>query len=184
MWISRLAISPILLSALTSCGERPIKAYYMPSESMLPTIQVNDRVITNLQGYAISSPQRRDIVMFNPTEKLQQDGFSDPFMKRIIGLPGEQIALKNGGVYINGKLLQEVYLAKGTQTTADICGVAAPFLSTPQKIPPDAYLVLGDNRDNSYDSRCWGVVPRSSLIGKVTLIFWPPNRFGSLNEKQ
>jgi signal peptidase I len=176
---SLLAISPLALGALTGCGERSVQAYYMPSESMLPTIQVNDRIMTNLKAYVLNSPQRGDIVMFNPTEKLRQNGFSNPFMKRIIGLPGEQVVLKNGGVYINGKLLQEAYLAKDTQTTADMCGVDTPFLATAQKVPSNAYLVLGDNRVHSFDSRCWGMVPRRDLVSKMTLIYWPLNRFGS-----
>jgi signal peptidase I len=106
-WISLLTICPVILGGLTGCGERPIKAYYITSEGMLPTFHVNDRVITNLRAYALSSPQRGDIVLFNPTERLRQDGFSDPFIKRIVGLPGEQVALKNGSVYINQKLLKE-----------------------------------------------------------------------------
>jgi signal peptidase I len=183
--ISLLTICPLILGALTGCGERPIKAYYITSEGMLPTLQVNDRVITDLRAYALSSPQRGDIVVFNPTERLLQDEFSDPFIKRIIGLPGEQVALKNGSVYINGKLLKEPYIAKDDPTMTDVCGpTGVPFLSTPQQVPTGGYLVLGDSRDNSYDSRCWGVVPRSNLIGKVTFIFWPPDRFGSPNEKQ
>jgi signal peptidase I len=184
-WISLLTICPVILGALTGCGERPIKAYYITSEGMLPTFHVNDRIITNPRAYALSLPQRGDIVMFNPTERLRQDGFLNPFIKRIIGLPGEQVALKNGSVYINGKALNEAYIAKDSQTVTDVCGSAGvPFLSTPQQVSAGGYLVLGDNRDNSYDSRCWGVVPRSNLIGKVTLIFWPPDRFGSPNDQQ
>ncbi len=183
-WVSLLTISSLVLGGLAGCGERPVRVYYITSKGMLPTLEVNDRVITNLRAYALSAPQRGDIVAFNPTEKLRQDGFSDPFIKRIIGLPGERVAFKNGSVYINEKLLQETYITKPIQTTVDLCGMDHPFLSTPQKVPPHAYFVLGDDRDNSYDSRCWGVVPRSNLIGQVTLIFWPPDRFGSLDQKQ
>jgi signal peptidase I len=183
-WISFLNICPLILGALTGCGDRPIKAYYIPSEAMLPTFQVNDRIISNQSVYTLSSPQRGDIVVFEPTDILRQDGFQGSFVMRLIGLPGEQVALKHGKVYVNNKPLQEKYLAQETQTIASVCGGSAPFLSTPQQLPPGAYLVLGDNRNNSYDSRCWGLVPRNNISGKVTLIYWPPDRFGSPNEKQ
>lgn len=98
----------------------------------------------------------------------------------MIGLPKEQVELRDGRVYINKKLLQENYLASEQQTFSDICPPDQAYLSKPVIVPPNSYLVLGDNRKNSYDSRCWGIVPKDNIIGKASKIFWPFERIGSL----
>jgi signal peptidase I len=149
---------------------------------MTPTLAVNDRFWVNLTAYTSATPQRGDIVLFNPTEILKRDGYKEAFVSRVIGLPGERISLIDGKVHINGKPLNEPYLAAGTKTEAEPCGANA-WLSQPQTIPPKHYLTLGDNRNNSYDGRCWGLVPSENLVGQATQIFWPLNHSRSLKGK-
>jgi signal peptidase I len=126
---------------------------------------------------------RGDLVVFEPTSVLVRQGFKDAFVKRIVGLPGDQVAITQGKVLINGQSLSEPYLPQNVETAMDMCLSELEFLTTPRKIPPNFYFVLGDNRPNSFDSRCWGLVPKSHLIGKITMIFWPLSRFGSLEIK-
>lgn len=142
---------------------------YIASEAMIPTLQVGDRLLVDKVEYRSKPPQRRDIIVFNPTEALKQQNFKDAFIERIIGLPGESLEVKTGKVYINGQPLQEDYIAEPPEYQHDLV-----------KIPPDAYFVLGDNRNNSYDSHYWGFVPRDHIIGKATKIFWPPKRGGTV----
>lgn len=157
------------------------KSYYIPSGSMLPTLQINDRIIVDKLAYKSKQLERGDIIVFNPTETLEKQNFSDPFINRAIALPGEKVELKEGKVYINDKLLQEKYVEEGQKTVADVCPAVPPaYLSKPVIVPPNSYLTLGDNRRNSYDGRCWGVVPRDRIIGKATKRFWPIDRMGSL----
>ncbi len=153
-----------------------MNTYYI---SMLPTLQPDDRVVLDTDAYRDRPPQRGDIVVFNPTDALKKLAFKQVFVKRIIGLPGEKIAIAKDKVYINGQVLPEPYLAKAVQTNLAPCKMKQPFLAASQTVPLDAYFVLGDNRTNSFDSRCWGMVPRSDLVSKMTLIYWPLNRFGS-----
>lgn len=156
------------------------EARYVPSGSMIQTLQINDRLIINKFDYSFQEPQRGDIIVFNPTETLEKQNFHDAFIKRIIGLPGETVELKSGRVYINGKLLQEKYI-DGQMTNTDVCPAGEPaFLSKPVILPPNSYLVLGDNRQNSYDGRCWGLVPSDRIIGRVATRFWPFERIGTL----
>ena len=91
--------------------------------------------------------------------------------------------MKDGQIYINDRLLEEAYLAEGQSTQVPTqCSpvVEKPYLAEPVMIPEDSYLALGDSRNESYDGRCWGVVPRDYIIGKATKIFWPPQRSGSI----
>jgi signal peptidase I len=90
----------------------------------------------------------------------------------VIGLPGEKIEVKNGTVFVNGQPLAEKYIEEEPQ-----------YDYGPVEVPTNQYLVLGDNRNNSYDSHYWGFVPRDNLIGKAAVRFWPPNRLGSLDPK-
>ncbi|NJR75848.1 MAG: signal peptidase I, partial [Scytonema sp. CRU_2_7] len=111
--------------------------------------------------------------------------YQDAFIKRVIGLPGEKIELKSGKVYINNKpLLENKYLSPAQRTVIDVCTSAPqqPFLSQPVTIPSNSYLVLGDNRNSSYDSRCWGVVPRENIIGRAIIRFWPLNGIGGIDK--
>lgn len=196
-WIEGL--KTIALSAILAFGIRTFvaEARYIPSGSMLPTLQIDDRLIIDKIGYRLQSPKRGDIVVFSPTEGLLQNNprLKDAFIKRVIGLPGEQIELKNGRVYINGRPLSEKYVAadknpsefvkdKGDRqlTKIDVCPPHERFLESPVIVPENSYLVMGDNRNNSYDSRCWGVVPRDRIIGRAIVRFWPLNHLGKLDE--
>lgn len=149
-----------------------IETRYIPSESMLPTLKVNDRLVINKLAYRFYLPQRGDIVVFDPTEALQDQGYRDAFIKRIIGLPGDRIKVIGGQVYVNDKALIESYIQEKPQYQLEEIVV-----------PPKSYLVLGDNRNNSYDSHYWGFVPRKNIIGKATQRFYPFDRIGSLGNR-
>jgi signal peptidase I len=137
---------------------------------MLPTLEVNDRLIIDKVTYDFRTPERGEIVVFQPTVALKEQGFRDAFIKRIVGLPGEQVQVKKGIVFINGKPLAEPYLA------------APPdYEYGPVVVPADHYLVLGDNRNHSFDSHFWGFVPRKNIIGRAAVRFWPPHRIGSIS---
>jgi signal peptidase I len=139
----------------TRCSE-VVASYYMQSGSMLPTLKINDRFIIDKTAYKTQSPQRGDMIMFNPTEQLKREKFKDKFIKRIIGLPGDKIKIQNGKVYINGKPLKENYILEPPQYNHKLVTV-----------PANSYFVLGDNRNNSYDSHYWGFVTRDLIVGKL-----------------
>ncbi|HEY9782673.1 MAG TPA: signal peptidase I [Leptolyngbyaceae cyanobacterium] len=147
------------------------EARWIPSEAMQPSLKKNDRLIIDKLSYRFQNPQGGDIVVFLPTEKIKQENpnLKDAFIKRIIGLPGDKVEVKAGKVYINDRLLQEKYIAEAPQ-----------YQYKSVTVPPNSYFVLGDNRNNSYDSHFWGFVPRENIIGKATKIFWPSQRMGSL----
>jgi signal peptidase I len=159
------------LSAVLAFGIRTFvaEARYIPSGSMLPTLQINDRLIVDKVGYHFRDPQRGDVVVFSPTDALQRQQFHDAFIKRVIGLPGEKVEVKGGRVFINDQPLRENYVADAPQ-----------YQYGPVVVPANSYLVLGDNRNNSYDSHYWGFVPRNKIIGRAVVRFWPPNRIGEI----
>ncbi len=154
------------------------QAFYIPSDSMVPTLKNHDRVIVNKLSYRLHPVHRGDIIVFKtpkgPDGKPIDPGVND-LVKRVIGLPGETIEGRGGHIYINGRVLAEPYLPSGE---APGTGFA------PIKIPPDAYWVMGDNRSNSRDSRffpeAFPFVPKRDIIGRVFLRIWPPNRLGIL----
>ncbi|PMB34110.1 signal peptidase I [Fischerella thermalis CCMEE 5208] len=165
-------VKTIGLSLVLAFGVRTFvaEARYIPSGSMEPTLQINDRLIIDKVSYDFISPQRGDIVVFNPTKTLLSENYHEAFIKRVIGLPKETVKVKNGLVYINGSPLKENYLE------------AKPdYQWGPVIVPNNSYLVLGDNRNNSYDSHYWGFVPHNKIIGRAIVLFYPLNRIGFFN---
>ena len=145
-----------------------VKAYKLPSASMEPTVRRGDRVgVVRFVGSV--EPDRGDIVAFRATRRIAVlCGQSGVYLKRIVGLPGEQIVEQAGHVFVDGVRLAEPYVGPGRRDA----------ISGSWRVPAGTYFVLGDNRRASCDSRVWGAVPRASLIGEVFLTYWPPGRFG------
>jgi signal peptidase I len=152
---------------------------YIPSESMLPTLEIGDRLIVEKLSYYSHLPQRGDIIVFAPPPQLQKQGFQDDqaFIKRVIGLPGDTVEVKNGRVFIDSpgeklhqpQLLTEAYIA------------APPdYLMSPIVVPPGQFFVMGDNRNNSNDSHVWGFLPKANIIGHACFRFWPLERLGGM----
>ncbi|MBP0000001.1 MAG: signal peptidase I [Cyanobacteria bacterium SID2] len=164
------ALKTFGISAVLALGIRTFvaEARYIPSGSMLPTLQINDRLIVDKIGYHFREIHRGDIVVFNPTDALK-DKYKDAFIKRVIGLPGEKVEVYDGRVYIDDEPLAEDYIA-----------TAPDYVYGPVYVPQDQYLVLGDNRNESYDSHYWGFVPEELIIGRAVVRFWPPQRLGQL----
>ena len=156
------------------------KPYRIPSASMEPTLhcakpardcraRVADRVIANRLVYRFHAPRRGDIIVFEaPSQVEGVCGADGAFIKRLVGLPGEKVSMRNGYVFVNGVRLDEPYLRPGDRGDE----------SGEWRVPSAAYFVLGDNRTMSCDSRRWGFVPRSNIIGRADVIYWPPNRAG------
>jgi signal peptidase I len=143
-----------------------VEAFYIPSKSMVPTLKVGDRVLVNKFIYRFSEPERRDIIVFQSVE-----GGGEDLIKRVVGLPGDEIAVRGGRLYVNGEPQKEPYVNK-----------KFPDRSTfaPAKVPKGHYFMMGDNRANSRDSRFFGSVPEKNIEGEAFLRFWPLNRIGSL----
>jgi signal peptidase I len=177
------AVKTVGLSLLLAFGIRSYvaEARYIPSGSMEPTLQINDRLIIEKVSYYFRKPQRGDIVVFNPTKTLRAQGVKDAYIKRVIGVPGDRVALQQGGVYVNGHRLSEDYVYN-KPTSVEFCtpDPESAFLAKPVKIPTGTILVLGDNRTNSLDGRCWGLVAKEDLVGRASFRFWPINRVGPL----
>jgi signal peptidase I len=177
-FIATFVSIPVVLSPILAFTIRHFVAEtrYIPSEAMLPTLKINDRLIINKLDYRFNTPQRGDIVVFSPTNTLRdQYQVKDAFIKRIIGLPGDRVQVNRGKVYINNQQLNENYVNKESLPDQQ----PAPDWD-PQVVPPNSYMVLGDNRNNSLDSRYWGFVPRENIIGKATQRFWPFQQAGAL----
>ena len=133
--------------------------------SMEDTLHQNDRVLVSKLDYRFGSPQRGDIVVFNPPIDS-----SIPYVKRVVAVGGEVVDLRNGKLYVDNKLV-EFPETEGRPTQPQ-----APRITYPFRVPEGQIFVMGDNRTQSSDSRTFGAVPDSNIIGKVILRFWPPDR--------
>jgi signal peptidase I len=168
---------------------------WIPSSSMEPGLQIGDNLIVEKISYRFSQPKRGDIIVFYPPDNVQEldptvwgkftrmIGFftkNEAFIKRIIGTPGDTIhVVPNRGVYINGDLLDEPYqkeVFSGICKSDMICG--------PYTVPTNTYFMMGDNRNNSTDSRYWGVLPKERIVGKAVFRFWPLTRIGIIKSAE
>lgn len=142
----------------------------VPSESMVPTLQVGDRIFVSRDG--LYTPKLGDIVVFEAPPKAIEMVDADPgglFVKRVVGLPGQQVQVHEGKLWLNNTPLEENYV-----------DAFIGYEWGPQVVPPDTYFVLGDNRNASADSHVWGFLPKDSLVGDAYKIYWPLERVRSL----
>jgi len=137
-----------------------VQTFFVPSGSMMPTLQVGDRMLVLKLGYSL---QRGAIVVFRQPPGDVSDTSGDDLVKRVIGLPGETIWSVGNTIYVNGRPLAQPWLPKNDPLGPPI---------TRQKIPKGDYFMMGDNRSDSFDSRDWGPLPRSYIIGRVFLVIW------------
>jgi signal peptidase I len=167
-----------------------VKPYQIPSGSMEPTLNIGQRVLVDRVTYHFSDPDVGDIIVFHPPQGAAGDRCAVPhrnepcpqataenpdtnFIKRIVAGPGDRLSIRNGHPVVNGKQAQEDFI--------NPCG-GGPECDLPKAItiPPNEYFVMGDNRGSSDDSRFWGPVPRSWIIGQAFFTYWPPSRIGIL----
>ena len=186
-WVLTLAVAVGIVLALKAWVVNP---YRIPSSSMEPTLhcarpgngceaRTSDRILANRFIYHFRDPRRGEIVVFNPPAraKVLCPGGGGVYVKRIIGVPGDRWEERSGYVYVDGKRLDEHYVQAARRD--DQTKRLSDILPGVTRIPKDEYLMMGDNRRQSCDSRRWGLVPRSALIGEVFLTYWPLGRVGT-----
>lgn len=187
-------ISIVVVAIVLALGIQAflIKPFRIPSESMVPTLAVGQRVLVDRVTPRFSDPDRGDIVVFNPPTGAEEGTCGDlgnpadrpcpqptsrrsetNFIKRVIAGPGDRVKVIDGRAIVNGRPLSEPYVRPD-----DDC----PICDLPREIeiPPDHYFMMGDNRGASADSREWGPVPEDWIIGKAFFTYWPPPRVGLL----
>ncbi|MEB3213301.1 MAG: signal peptidase I [Leptolyngbyaceae bacterium] len=168
--VTGLLIMRLILGYVPTVVNGMFMQFIVPSSSMAPTLQVNDRMFVRDRPHY--HPQMGDVVVFHAPKEAIATLKVDPdtiFVKRVIGLPGQRVAVANGQVSVDDVVLSEPYIS---QSTAYTWG--------PVTVPPDAYVVLGDNRNESADSHIWGFLPESDLMGRAYKIYWPPGRIQPL----
>jgi signal peptidase I len=143
-----------------------MEAFWIPSGSMIPTLEIGDRVLVNKFIYRFTEPERGDIIVFQSVDSSNED-----LIKRVVGLPGDKIAVRGGKLFVNGEPQKEPYTNKKLPDRSF-------FAKT--TVPKDHVFVMGDNRGNSADSRVFGPLPKKNIEGEAFLRFWPPDRIGLL----
>jgi len=150
-----------------------LQPHKIKGDSMQPNFPNGEYLLTAKVSYRIREPERGEVIVFEAPQTQAEE-----FIKRIIGLPGELVSVKGGAVFIDGKRLGEPYLGLGVVT------LSGNFLKEAEEviIPDGQYLVLGDNRLHSSDSRAWGFVPKSNITGRAWVIYWPIAKAGPIED--
>lgn len=143
-----------------------MEAFWIPSGSMIPTLEIGDRVLVNKFIYRFREPQRGDIIVFRSVDNPKED-----LIKRVVGLPGDKVAVRNGRLILNGEPQKEPYTNKKLPDRSFFAQIT---------VPKGHVFVMGDNRGNSADSRVFGPLPEKNIEGEAFLRFWPPGRIGLL----
>lgn len=168
-WLDNIQILVIALILAVLIRVFVAEPRFIPSDSMVPTLAVGDRLVVEKVSYYLHPPQLGDIIVFDPPPQLQEMGYQkdQAFIKRVIGQPGQTVAVRQGRVYVDGQPLTESYIAEPPE-----------YQMPPVRVPDNTLFVMGDNRNNSNDSHVWGFLPEQNVIGRAWLRFYPINRIG------
>jgi signal peptidase I len=167
--VAELILTAVVAFVLVFGFVRPyvVEAYRIPTESMVPTLEVGDRVLANKFVYRFTEPERRDIVVF---DSIDEDD-DQTLIKRVVGVAGDEIQLQGGVLYVNGEEQEEPYLNDADQSQ----GFYGPTV-----VPEGHIFVMGDNRGNSADSRVFGPLPLENLKGEAFMRFWPVSKISTI----
>ncbi|MGM9991733.1 MAG: signal peptidase I [Candidatus Bruticola sp.] len=144
-----------------------VRSFYIPSESMVPTLKVNDYILVNRFIYQMAKPSRGEIIVFHPPHVENPE--ETDFIKRVVAVENDVVEVAGGVLYLNGLPQDEPFIKER---------IEADFPA--YRVPKDHVFVMGDNRNNSDDSRYWGPLPLKNVVGKAFIIFWPISRQGIL----
>lgn len=157
-----------------------MQPHQVSGQSMVPNFNHQDYVLTDKISYQLGDPSRGDIVVFHaPPSAHCPQGTGCDFIKRVLALPGETFEIKNNQIYINGQLLQESYLPQNTQTKPGNYTRGGTIT-----LGPSEYMVIGDNRNYSSDSRAWGPIDKSMIVGRAFFRYWPPESVGAIKSAE
>ncbi len=168
--LSELFKTILFVVVVTVLFDMAIPRSLVEGSSMQPTFYNDERLVISRINYLINKPERGDVVVFNTLDPRKPQ---DMLIKRIIGLPGETVEIRDGAVYINGDLLDEPYIAEPCRPT--LCS------DRRWELGDDEYFVMGDNRNHSNDSRAFGAVSYDHIVGMVIFRYWPLNRIGVIH---
>lgn len=178
-WVSILAVAVLAAILLRTFVIQP---YFIPSGSMEPTLKVGDKVLVNKLSYDFHGVHRGDVIVFKTPPDDHSPGIND-LIKRVIGLPGDTVSAAGGTVYIDGRPLKESWLPKvDRKVTSFPSSIPGCLPSAPGscRIPPGEYFMMGDNRQDSSDSRVFGPISSRLIVGRAFLIVWPAGRINTL----
>lgn len=147
-----------------------VEPRYIPSLSMFPTFEIGDQFLVDKVSKYVHEPETGDIVVFEPPQALRDRGYKkkDAFIKRLIARGGDTVKITQGKLFVNGEAREEPFVNEDPN-----------YEWGPGEVPQGFVMVLGDNRNNSYDSHVWGFLPEKNIIGKALVRYWPPSRIGS-----
>jgi len=191
LWVELPVLLVVALAVAVVIKTFLVQPFYVPSESMLPTIETNDRVMVSKLNYRFADPRRGEIVVFTSpfNDEVDQESIpqavvrhvleaigiqtasADDLIKRIVAVGGDTVEIRDGSLYVNGELADEPYLFQP--------GGMPAF--GPELVPAESVFVMGDNRAVSYDSRRFGAIPLDHVLGEAVLRIWPLPRFGAVD---